>query len=382
MSANLSADYPHLLEDIKATIRTAQVKANLAVNRELIVLYWGIGRLIAGRQQREGWGVGVIPRLARDLKNELPDIKGFSERNIGRMIAFCKAYPSLFESFLPQPVAKMDPAENVPQLAAKIYPDEILPQPVAKLADEDRESLQQLVGQLPWGHNILLIQKVKDLNERLCYRVRTIENGWIRYILDLQIKNNASGRAAKAITNFERTLPSPQSDLARQALKDPYIFDFLTLDTEFREKELETGLIRHLEKFLLELGAGFSFVGRQYPLDIGNEDFYIDLLFYHLKLRAFVVIELKRGPFKPEYAGKMNFYLNVVDDKLKHESDTPSIGLILCQEKNRIVAEYALRGLSAPIGVSEYELTRALPEELKSSLPTIEEIEAELKDEV
>jgi predicted nuclease of restriction endonuclease-like (RecB) superfamily len=228
------------------------------------------------------------------------------------------------------------------------------------------------------GHNILLIQKIKDLNERLWYMRQTIEDGWSRNILDLQIKNNAYKRAAKAVTNFERTLPSPQSDLVQQTLKDPYIFDFLTLDEPFRERELETGLIRHLERFLIELGQGFSFVGRQYHLDIGEKDFYIDLLFYHLKLRCFVVIDLKKGEFKPDYAGKINFYCNVVDDMLKHETDNPTIGLILCQDKNKVLAEYALRGMNKPIGISEYELTRALPEELKSSLPTIEEIEAEL----
>ncbi len=206
----------------------------------------------------------------------------------------------------------------------------------------------------------------------------TIEQGWSRNVLNLMINSDSYGREGNAVTNFDQMLPSPQSDLARQALKDPYIFDFLTLDEPFRERELETGLVRHLEKFLLELGTGFSFVGRQYHLDVGEEDFYIDLLFYHLKLRCFVVIDLKKGPFRPEYAGKMNFYLNVVDDRLKHETDNQSIGMILCQDKKKILAEYALRGVLKPIGVSEYELTRALPDKLKSALPTIEEIEEEL----
>jgi len=250
---------------------------------------------------------------------------------------------------------------------------------VASVADLSvLKNLQKLVTKIPWGQNFLLIEKVKDLPHRLWYMQKTIENGWSRNVLQTMIKSNAHERQGKAVTNFEAHLSAPQSDLAQQSLKDPYIFDFLTLDEPFRERELETGLVRHLEKFLLELGTGFSFVGRQYHLDVGNDDFYIDLLFYHLKLRCFVVIDLKVGPFKPGYAGKMNFYLNVVDDKLKHETDNPSIGLILCQDKKKILAEYALRGMQKPIGVSEYELTRALPDSLKSALPTIEEIEAEL----
>lgn len=372
MKSDLPSDYPHLLADIRERIRKAQVKANLAVNREMIVLYWEIGCLIIERQKKEGWGAGVIPQLARDLKNELPEVKGFSERNIGNMIRFAREYGP--PQILQQPVAKLFPPEK------KIH--EMMPQAGAQLAEAEQANLQQLVAQLPWGHNILLIQKVKNLKERLWYILQTIEHGWSRNILGLQIKSNAYERIAKAVTNFERTLPAVQSDLAKQTLKDPYIFDFLTLDTEFRERELEAGLLRHLEKFLLELGAGFAFVGRQFHLDIGEDDFYIDLLFYHLKLRCYVVIELKRGKFLPEYAGKMNFYLNAVDDLLRHSDDQPSIGLILCQDKNRVLAEYALRGMKKPIGVSEYELTRALPEGLKSALPTIEEIEAELERNV
>jgi predicted nuclease of restriction endonuclease-like (RecB) superfamily len=307
--------------------------------------------------------------LPTDYPRLLEDIKGFSERNLKRMTQFFQEYPSLYV-IGQQAVAQLKTVENEKDIN--------VPQAVAQLTQSEQADLQHLIAQLPWGHNILLIQKIKDLNERLWYMRQTIEDGWSRNILDLQIKNNAYKRAAKAVTNFERTLPSPQSDLVQQTLKDPYIFDFLTLDEPFRERELETGLIRHLERFLIELGQGFSFVGRQYHLDIGEKDFYIDLLFYHLKLRCFVVIDLKKGEFKPDYAGKINFYCNVVDDMLKHETDNPTIGLILCQDKNKVLAEYALRGMNKPIGISEYELTRALPEELKSSLPTIEEIEAEL----
>ncbi len=349
--------YAALLEEIKGRIRQAQVKATLSVNTELLRLYWDIGRLIDERQRREGWGAAVIPRIARALHNELPELKGFSERNIGRMIAFYREY--------------LDPSAILPQPAAKMEPSEKAPQPAANLQNSP-------FWLIPWFHHVVLMEKVKDLSARLWYMEQTLVNGWSRNVLNLMIQSRAHERQGKAVTNFDHRLPPPQSDLAKQTLKDPYIFDFLTLEKPFHERELETNLVRHLEKFLLELGAGFAFVGRQVHVEVGNEDFYIDLLFYHLKLRCFVVIELKTGPFKADYAGKMNFYLNVVDDRFKHPSDQPGIGLILCQEKNRILAEYALRGMTKAIGVSEYQLTRALPRKLQSSLPTVEEIEEEL----
>jgi predicted nuclease of restriction endonuclease-like (RecB) superfamily len=351
------ADYSALLGDIKQRVRRAQVRAVLAVNAELIRLYWDIGAVINSQQSVEGWGARVIPQLARDLHNELPEEKGFSERNIKRMLAFYREYPSL--RFVPQPVAQMADAPKVPQAVA-LFPWE-------------------LVQALPWGHHAELMSKVKDLSARQWYMQSALANGWSRNILVMQIEAGAHRRHGKATTNFDLRLPAPESDLAQQALKDPYLFDFLTLEAGFHERELETGLIAHLEKFLLELGHGFAYVGRQYHLDIGEQDFYIDLLFYHLKLRCFVVIDLKRGDFKPEYAGKMNFYCNVVDDNLRHTSDQSTIGLILCQQPNQVVAEYALRGVNNPIGVSGYELTRALPRELQTSLPSIEQIEEELK---
>jgi predicted nuclease of restriction endonuclease-like (RecB) superfamily len=236
------------------------------------------------------------------------------------------------------------------------------------------------IFKLPWAHNILLLEKVESLDERLWYMQQTLMQGWSFNTLQLMIKSQAHLRQAGAVTNFDASLPAPQSDLARQTLKDPYLFDFLTLETPFREKELEAGLLQNLERFLLELGKGFSFVGRQYTLTVGEDDFHIDLFFYHLDLRCFIVIDLKVGPFKPDYAGKMNFYLNVVDDQLKHDSDNPSIGLILCRDRKKLVAEYALRGMVNPIGISEYGLTRALPENLASALPTIEEIEGAIGD--
>ncbi|CAN2039644.1 DUF1016 [Candidatus Magnetomoraceae bacterium gMMP-15] len=328
--------YNELLTTIKTRIRRAQVKAVLSANSTMLMMYWDIGRMIDERQQKEGWGSAIIPKLSKDIRNEMPEIKGFSVRNLQRMIRFYKEYSSL---------------------------DIKVPQAVA---------------QLPWGHNILLIEKIKNIDERFWYIQEVIKEGWSRNILAMMIKSDAYKRQGESVTNFEMQLPQIQSDLANQTLKDPYIFDFLTLEEPFHERELETELVKHLEQFLIELGQGFAFVGRQYHLDIGENDFYIDLLFYHLKLRCFVVIELKKGEFKPEYAGKINFYCNLVDELLKHETDNQSIGLILCQDKNKILAEYALRGMNKPIGISEYELTRSLPEKFKSDLPSIEEIEAEL----
>lgn len=365
--------YSGLLAEIKERVRHAQARASLSVNAEMIGMYWDVGRMIQQRQQMEGWGASVIPRLACDLKNEMPEVKGFSERNIGRMIAFYREY-SGSSIILPQPVAKLDEASGR---------TEKMPQSVAQTVESVEPAiLQQLVAKIPWGHNILLMEKIKDLPTRLWYMEQTIEQGWSRDTLAAMIKGNAHARQGQAVSNFSARLPALQSELARQLLKDPYLFDFLTIEEPFHERELETGLVRHLEKFLLELGQGFAFVGRQYHLEVSDRDFYLDLLFYHLKLRCFIVVELKKGEFKPEYTGKMNFYCSVVDDQLKNEADQPTIGLILCQTKDRILAEYSLRDIHKPIGISDYELTRSLPDNLKSSLPTVEEIEAELASEV
>jgi len=328
--------YTTLLQDIKQRIAEAQTRAVLSVNAELIRLYWDIGQIIDQRQQEEGWGAGFIPKLSTDIRNELPEIKGFSQRNISYMLQFAREYgdPSEYHRKITTQGTKAQPVEN------------------------ERLILQQLVAKIPWGHNILLLARVKDHTNRLWYMQQTIAQGWSRNVLADMIETRLHERQGESITNFANQLPAPQSDLAQQTLKDPYIFDFLTLEEPFHERELETTLIHHLEKFLLELGQGFAFVGRQYLVSVGDDDFYIDLLFYHLQLRCFVVI--------------------IVDDYLRHTTDQTTIGLILCQEKNAVVAEYALRGMNKPIGVSEYELTRALPNELQSSLPTIEELEAEL----
>ena len=330
-----SKNYQDLLARLRNQIRTAQVRAAVAVNQELVLLYWGIGKEILTRQKEDGWGTRVIERLAKDLRSEFPDMHGLSPRNLGYMKAFAEAWPE--EPILQQPVAK-----------------------------------------LPWGHNVRLLDLVKSPEERLWYAQAAIENGWSRNVLVMQIEGGLHRRQGKAVTNFQATLPQPQSDLAQQLLKDPYNFDFLTLTNEAQERDLERGLLAHLRQFLIELGLGFAFVGSQVPLEVGGEDFRLDLLFYHLKLRCFVVIDLKMGAFKPEYAGKMNFYLSAVDDLLRHADDKPSIGLILCKAKNGIVAEYALRDIGKPLGISQFTHIEKFPELLKGTLPTIEEIEAEL----
>lgn len=371
--AAVRSDFAALLAEVKGRIQAAQTRAVLAVNGELVRLYWDIGRIIVDRQRRAGWGAGVIPRLALKLKNELPDLKGFSERNIDRMIAFYRGYPIL-SGFSPPAVAKSTQAQKAPRPVAK------LSAPIAQ--STLAQPFDSLLWSVPWAHHVVLMEKVKDLTTRRWYMEQALANGWSRNVLALQIDAGVHARHGKAVSNFAALLPEPQSDLAQQTLKDPYIFDFLTLTEPFQERELETELVRHLEKFLLELGQGFAFVGRQYRLDVGDEDFYVDLLFYHLRLRAFIVIDLKKGRFKPEYAGKLNFYCNVVNDHLKHPTDAPTIGLILCQTRDRLLAEYSFAGIDKPIGISTYELTRALPARLQSALPTVEELEAELSGDV
>ena len=386
--------YRDLLGDIKTRVRQGQHRAAFSDNAEMIAMYWDIGRMIAARQKEEGWGAGVIPRLAADLKNELPEEKGFSPRNIGRMVAFYREYP-----ILPQSAAKIGPlavahlplSNGVGQRSVS----QILPQTAAKLKTADPHELeivQQPAAQsplpanilfgLPWFHHVILIQKLKDIPMRYWYARQALQEGWSRDTLTLQIKNRAHERQGAAITNFATTLPEAHAAIAQGLLKDPYLFDFLTLEEPFHERELETGLLLHIQKFLIELGRGFAFVGRQYHLEISGRDFYLDLLFYHLHLRCFVVVDLKKGEFKPEYAGKMNFYCSAVDDLLRYAHDAPTIGLILCQTKDHVFAEYALRDMLKPIGLAEYELTRSLPKELASSLPSIETLETELADDL
>ena len=369
-------EYAGLLADIKTRIQAAQTRAVLAVNAELVHLYWEIVHLLDERQAVEGWGAAVIPRLAGDIRNELPEVKGFSERNLKRMLAFFRAYPDADE-LVPQAVAPAHAKapKKVPQAVAQRHATPSSPQAVAKSPGGS------ILWQVPWGHHALLLEKVKPLPARRWYMAQTLAQGWSRNTLMLMIDSDAHERQGAGASNFTLRLPAPQSDLVQQAPKDPYVFDFLTLEEPFHERELETGLVRHLEKFLLELGQGFAFMGRQHRIAVAEQDYYLDLLFFHVRLRCYVVIELKRGEFKPEYAGKMNFYCNLVDDQLRHPDDAPTIGLILCQRNNGVLAEYALRGVDKPIGVSTFDLTRALPARLASVLPSIEAIEAELSGE-
>lgn len=336
-SGRVPRDYRAFLEDLKTRIRSAQLRAALAVNRELIQLYWDIGRAIVQKQRVEGWGRSVVERLARDLQNAFPGLEGFSARNIWHARSFFLAYTA-------------------------------------------SEKLKQPVSEIPWGHNLVLLQKLKDTDQRLWYARQAVTHGWSRSMLVHWIESDLYARQGKAITNFKATLPPHQSDLVHQVLKDPYNFDFLTLHAGAQERELEEGLIEHVTRFLLELGAGFAFVGKQVHLKVDGRDFYIDLLFYHLGLRCFFAIDLKTGEFEPEFAGKMNFYLSAVDDRMRQHGDGPSIGLILCRTRSRVIAEYALRHLRRPVGVARYvtKLTETLPSELAGKLPTIKQIEAEL----
>jgi predicted nuclease of restriction endonuclease-like (RecB) superfamily len=332
-------DYSAWLTDLKVRIHHAQQRATLSVNRELITLYWELGNDILSRQAQQGWGAKVIERLSLDLRAAFPEMKGFSRANLLYMRAFAEAWP-------------------------------------------DPSIVQQAVGHLPWGHNIVLLTRLKDSELRLAYARQAIEHGWSRNVLNIHIETQRLEREGKAVTNFDLRLPQPQSDLARESLKDPYRLDFLGLGKEAEERAIESALVQHITHFLIELGAGFAFVGRQVPLEVGDDDFFIDLLFYHLKLRCYVVVELKAGEFKPEHVGKLGFYLSAVDAQIKHTDDQPTIGLLLCKSKNTVVAEYALRDSNKPIGVAEYQLVQSLPAHLQTNLPSIEEIESELAGEI
>jgi predicted nuclease of restriction endonuclease-like (RecB) superfamily len=326
--------YTALLRDLKERIQTARLRAASTVNQELILLYWSIGRDILARQSAEGWGARVIDRLAIDLRRDFPDMTGLSARNLKYMRAFAEAYP-----------------------------DELI--------------VQQVVARLPWGHNVRLMEAIKDEKERLWYARQAAEHGWSRNVLAHQIDTGLFARQGRAVTNFARTLPAPQSDLAQEMMKDPYSFDFLSLGSQVSERELERGLMDHLRDLILELGKGFAFVGSQYHIEVGGQDYYLDLLFYHLRLRCFVVVELKVEEFKPEFAGKLNFYLSAVDDLLRHHSDNPTIGIILCNGKNAVVVEYALRDAAKPMGVAAYHLSPALPARLEAQLPTVQDLAGE-----
>ncbi|XZE17612.1 PDDEXK nuclease domain-containing protein [Pirellulaceae bacterium SH449] len=360
-------DYRQWIVSIKERIQSSQIKAAIAVNRELLELYWYLGEQILEKQQSAKWGEGFLEQMSNDLKAEFPEIKGFSLRNLKYMRQWVRFWSPLFE-IGPQPVAQL--GESLESNREK----SIMPQPVAQIHNHSKNQLFLV----PWGHNRVIMDKLKKPDDALFYLRKTIEHNWSRAVLTHQIESGLHLRQGRGIDNFEATLPKPQSDLARQLLRDPYNFDFLTLTERHNERELEDGLIAHLTKFLLELGAGFAFVGRQYKLNIDGDEYSIDLLFYHLKLHCYIVIELKVDKFKPEYAGKLNFYISAVDSQVRTEADGPTLGILICKSKSDITVEYSLRDLTKPIGVSEYQITEHLPDELRSSLPTIEQIEAEL----
>lgn len=330
-----AVEYGELLDVVRERILEARFRATVSVNREMVLLYWQIGHEILARQQVSGWGSRVVERLAEDLRREFPDFRGLSRTNLMYTRAFAEAYP-------------------------------------------DEELVQQLAGQVPWGHHTVLLDKTRSPDERIWYVRQVIEHGWSRNVLVHHVESGLYERRGQAVTNFQRTLPPAQSDLAVELLKDPYHFSFISQGMRMEERELERALLAHVRDFLLELGVGFALVGSQYRLEVGGQDYYLDLLFYHIRLRCYVVVDLKVGAFKPEYAGKMNFYLSALDDRLRGEGDGESIGLVLCKERNRVVAEYAVRGIAKPIGIAEYRLSDDLPARLRESLPSPEQLESEL----
>ncbi len=341
-----SNEYKHWLGSLKNKVRNAQLKAAVSVNQELLRFYWELGTDIVEKQKNTSWGDGFIKQLSKDLTAEFPDLKGFSYSNI----KYIRQWSLFWTTIIPigqQAVGQLDK-----------------------------------ITQIPWGHNVTIISKCNSTSEALYYVENTIAYGWSRSVLVHQIESGLWQREGKAISNFSNVLPQPQSDLASQTLKDPYVFDFLTLSKKHDERELETGLIDHITSFLLELGSGFAYVGRQMPLQVGEREFFLDLLFYHVKLHCYVVIELKTVDFEPEHAGKLNFYIKAVDELIRDTKDHPTIGILICKNKDKMVAEYALSDIHKPIGISEYKITQSLPDELKSSLPSIEELESELSKNI
>lgn len=336
--SEMSDTYLKFIEEVKAEIRKQRISVVLNANSGMICLYWSIGKAIMKKQEEEGWGAKVIDRMSKDIKDAFPEMSGFSPRNIKYMRKFAECWP-------------------------------------------DYTIVQRVVAQIPWRSNISLMDKLTDQKSRMWYAQKTIENGWSKTALDMQIESGLLERSGKSVNNFLAVFPPSDSDMVNQIFKDPYLFDFLGTDMSRREVEIERQLTEHIQSFLLELGQGFAFVGRQVHLEVGGDDFYIDLLFYHLKLRCYVVVELKACDFEPGFISQLNMYQNVVNDVLRHPDDKPTIGLLLVKGKNKTVVEYSLEGYQNPIGVAEWknQISKALPEELRSSLPSIEEIEKELE---
>ena len=348
--------YQHILTNLKEKIRSARMRASLKVNYELLSVYWEIGNVILDQQKEQGWGAKIIDKLAVDLNTEFPDFKGLSTRNLKYMRAFAEAYPDFA-------IVQVAPAQ------------------IQSNENQDVTIVRVALAQLSWYHHQTLLDKVKEKEERLFYARKSVENGWSRNVLVLQIENNLFQRQGNAITNFSKTLPALDSDLARETLKSPYVFDFISFSEEMKERELEKALIQHLKKFMLELGRGFAYVGNQKNLVVDGDDFFLDLLFYNYIMQCFVVFELKVGDFKPEFAGKLNFYVNTINAQLKDIHHKPTIGVLLCKTPNKTVIEFSLQSIGSPIGVADYELSKALPKELKGEIPSVAELEAEIEKE-
>ena len=358
MKELVSQEYKIWLESLKNKFRSSQIKASIKVNTTLLEFYWDLGEQIVEKQQEYKWGSGFLEKLSRDLSAEFPDVKGFSYtnvKNIRQWFVFWQQLVGELKTTKSQQLVGESSVDKTKQIVSQIF-------------------------MIPWGHNIAIIQKCKNIDEAIYYVQNTLKNGISRSVLVHQIESNLYERNGKALTNFENTLPPIQSDLAKEITKDPYNFDFITLTNDYQEKELEDALTQNITNFLLELGSGFAFVGRQYKLIVGGDEFKIDLLFYHIKLKCYVVVELKATSFKPEHAGKLSFYTSAIDGELKSSDDNPTIGILICKSKNDTVVEYALRDINKPLGISEYQLTEILPKEYKSSLPSITVIEAKLDE--
>ena len=368
------SEYKKLLSELKEKVRSSQLKAAIKVNYELLDLYWTLGEYIVKNQEQHSWGDAFIKSLAKDLQKEFPDMKGFSETNI----KYIRRWYSFYMKGL-QDVAKIEnnDSNEIPHALRAIL---VMNSKGLQAVAQFDERVINHIKQIPWGHNQRIINKCKTIDEAIYYVNKTIENGWSRNVLEHQMESGLYGREGKSITNFEKRLPALQSDLARQTLKDPYHFDFLTIREGYDERELQKELVDKISDFLLELGEGFAYIGKEYHLNINGDDFYIDLLFYNLKLHSYIVIELKAEKFKPEHLGQLNFYVTAVNRELKTDRDNATIGLLICKDKNDVVCEYSLEQISQPIGISKYEITKLLESEYKSSLPSIEEIEKKIKE--
>ncbi len=357
------SNYQHWLAELKQKIRNSQVKAALQVNAELLSLYWEIGKELTDKQAHSNWGDKIISQLAKDLLSEFPGVKGFSATNLKYIRKWYQFYSSIGQ----QPVDQLEKTNK---------------RKSEKSGQQPVDQLPELLGKIPWGHHIQIIINAGKYEEAVFYVQETMINNWSRAVLVHQIQSGLYKRKGNAITNFELTLPKVQSDLARESLKSSYLFDFLGLGEEIQERELEKALIQHIKKFMLELGRGFAYVGNQYQLVVEDDDYFLDLLFYNYQLHCFVVFELKVGDFKPEFTGKLNFYINTIDEQIKGKKDNATIGVLLCKTPNETVVKYSLKGIDTPMGVAEYEFTNALPKRLKAEMPSVQELEEELEKEI